>query len=99
MAATFQEARPGADRPLARVSTRVDALELPTALWESSPSPTYPEGFKIQGPVTCLFFRFPKVAFYGFVIQKGSGSIPPGSVGFVTYVEDNGDPGGNQPDI
>jgi hypothetical protein len=54
------------------------------------PSENYPLGFRVQGHVTCFTVDAPNAVRFGFKIEKGSGSIPPGSRSFTFYVEDNG---------
>jgi len=66
---------------------------------EFPPSEAYPLGFRIQGHITCFTVDAPNVVRFSFEIEKGTGSIPPGSEAFTFYVEDNGKHGNPFPDI
>ena len=66
---------------------------------EFPPSRNYPLGFRVQGHVTCFRVVTPNIVTFSFLIEKGSGSIPPGSRGFHFSVTDNGKHGDPSPDI
>jgi hypothetical protein len=57
---------------------------------EFPPSEGYPLGFRIQGHVSCFTVDGPNEVRFGFEIEKGTGSIPPGSKSFTTWVFDGG---------
>jgi hypothetical protein len=57
---------------------------------EFPPSEGSPLGFRIQGPVSCFTVDGPDEVRFGFEIEKGTGSIPPGSESFTTWVFDGG---------
>ena len=62
-------------------------------------SESYPQGFQVQGHVTCFDVVAPNAVRFGFEIEKGSGSVPSGYNGFTFYVQDNGERNSQSPDI
>jgi hypothetical protein len=62
-------------------------------------SASYPQGFQVQGHVTCFDVVAPNTVRFGIEIEKSSGSVPAGYNGFTFYVEDNGKRNSQSPDI